>query len=71
MYIYITIHDHGYHNITPKRKTVRVCFSENLHRVNLLFHYEKLKYDQVSQACRKHYILISSNPGIKKILTKH
>ena len=49
----------------------RVCFSENLQGVNLLFQYEKLKYNRVSQACRKHYFLISSNPGIRKILTKH
>ena len=63
--------------ITPKRKTFesssfemisRVCFSENLLGINLLFRYQKLKYNQVYQAFRKHYLLISSNLRIKKIL---
>ena len=49
----------------------RVCFSETLQSVNLLFQYDNLKSNQVFQACRKHYILISSNLGIKKILTGH
>ena len=49
----------------------RACFSKNLLAVNLLFQYEKLKYSQVSEACRKHYVLIFSNSGIKQILTKY
>ena len=36
-----------------------------------MYIYEKLKYNQVSKvskACRNHWLLISSNSGIKKFL---